>query len=97
MSQFKKILPLLNRVLVKRIEPETKTTSGIIINKTDSNVYGTIVESGPGYYDSEGKLIPVSVKVGDKVLLPEFNAQKVKLGEQELYIYRDTDIIAKLE
>ena len=67
------------------------------MNKADSSIYGTIVESGPGSYDSNGKLIPVSVKAGDKVMLPEFGGLKVKLGENELYIYRDTDIIAKVE
>jgi chaperonin GroES len=67
------------------------------VNKGDANVYGTIVESGQGSYDSNGKLIPVSVKVGDKVLLSDFGGQKIKLGDQELYIYRDTDIIAKME
>jgi chaperonin GroES len=67
------------------------------VNKGDANVYGTIVESGPGSYDSNGKLIPVSVKVGDKVLLSDFGGQKIKLGDQDLFIYRDTDIIAKME
>lgn len=66
------------------------------MNKADSNVYGTIVECGPGSYDANGKLIITTVKVGDKVLLPEYGGQQVKLGEEELFIYRDTDIIAKL-
>ena len=56
-----------------------------------------MLEAGPGSIDSNGKVIPVSVKVGDTVLLPEYGGTKVKLGEQELHIFRDTDIIAKLE
>ncbi len=94
---FKRILPLLNRVVVRKLQPETKTASGIIVNKPDTNVYGTIVEAGPGSYDANGKLIPTAVKAGDKVMLPEYGGQKVKLGEEELFIYRDTDIIARLE
>ena len=93
---FKRIVPLLNRIVVKKIEPQTKTTSGIIINKPDTQTYGVILEAGPGHYDNLGKIIPLGVKVGDTVMIPEFGGQKVKLGEQELYIYRDTDIVAKM-
>ena len=87
-SSFKKIFPLLNRIVVRKLEPQTKTTSGIIINKGESANYGVIVEAGPGYYDENGKIIPMSVKVGDSVLLPEHGGQKVKVNDQELYIYK---------
>jgi chaperonin GroES len=97
MSSFKKIAPLLNRIVVRKLQPETKTSSGIIINKPDSNSYGKIIECGPGSYDSNGKLFPLSVQQGDIVMLPEFGGQKVKLNDEELFIYRDTDIIAKME
>jgi chaperonin GroES len=97
MSSFKKILPLLNRIVVRKLDPQTKTSSGIIINKAESASYGVVVEAGPGNYDSEGKIIPICVKVGDNVLLPDFGGQKVKLNEQELFIYRDSEIIARLE
>ena len=82
MSAFKKILPLLNRIVIRKLEPQTKTTSGIIINKVDSANYGVVLEAGPGAHDSNGKLIPVVVKIGDTVLLPEFGGQKVKLNDQ---------------
>jgi len=94
---FKRIVPLLNRIVVRKIEPQTKTTSGIIINKPDSQTYGVVLEAGPGQFDNLGKVIPLSIKVGDTVMLPEFGGQKVKLGEQDLFIYRDTDIVAKME
>jgi chaperonin GroES len=97
MSSFKKIIPLLNRIVVKKIEPQTKTTSGLILSKPDTQNYGVILEAGPGQYDNLGKIIPLSIKVGDTVMLPEFGGQKVKLGEQELFIYRDTDITARME
>jgi len=97
MSSFKKILPLLNRIVVRKLDPQTKTSSGIIISKTESASYGVVVEAGPGNYDSEGKIVPICVKVGDNVLLPDFGGQKVKINEQELFIYRDSEIIARLE
>ena len=87
----------MNRLVVRKIEPQSKTNSGIILSKPDSQTYGVVLEAGPGYYDNNGKLIPLSVKVGDTVMLPEGSGQKVKLGEQELFIYRDTEIIAKME
>ncbi len=82
MSSFKKIFPLLNRIVVRKLEPQTKTTSGILINKPESASYGTIVEVGPGNFDDNGKVIPLSVKVGDNVLLPEHGGMKVKVNEQ---------------
>lgn len=88
MSSFKKIFPLLNRIVVRKLEPQTKTTSGIIINKAESANYGTIVEVGPGNFDEHGKIVAMSVKVGDSVLLPEHGGQKIKLNGQELYIYK---------
>jgi chaperonin GroES len=97
MSSFKRILPLLNRIVVRKLEPQTKTSSGIILSKNDPTVYGVVIEAGPGLYGDNGQLIPVSVKVGDSVLLPEYGGQKVKLGEQELYIYKESEIIARVE
>ena len=60
------------------------------MNKPDSASYGVVLEAGPGNHDNDGKIIPTVVKVGDTVLLPEFGGQKVKLNDQELYIYRDS-------
>ena len=97
MSAFKKILPLLNRIVVKKLEPQTKTASGIIIGKPESFNYGVILEAGPGVFDNNGKVVPMGVKVGDTVMLPEYGGQKVKLNEQELFIFKDSDIIAKME
>ena len=94
---FKRILPLLNRIVIRKLESQTKTTSGIILSKTDSTTYGVVVEAGPGIYGENGQLIPVAVKVGDSVLLPEYGGQKIKLGEQELYIYKESEIIARVE
>ena len=96
-SNFKRILPLVNRIVVRKIEPEAKTKSGIILQKPEQFNHGVVLEVGPGARDNNGNLVPLSVKVGDTVLLPEFGGNKIKLGEQELLIYKDTDIIATLE
>ncbi len=96
-TSFKKILPLLNRVVIRKLEQQTKTTSGIIVTKTDEPSYGVVLETGPGQHDGQGKLIPMSVKTGDKVMLPDYGGQRVKLNEAEVYIYRDTDLIGKME
>lgn len=96
MSSFKKIFPLLNRILIRKLEPQTKTASGIIISKPDSVTYGVVIEAGPGAHDNTGKIIPTAVKIGDTVLLPEYGGQKLKLNDQELFIYKDTEIIAKV-
>jgi chaperonin GroES len=96
MSAFKKILPLLNRIVIRKLEPQTKTASGIIVSKPDTASYGVVLEAGPGVHDNGGKLIATVVKVGDTVLLPEYGGQKVKLNDQELYIYRDSEIVARV-
>ncbi len=97
MSSFKRIFPLLNRIVVKKAEQQTKTASGIIVSKAETASHGVVIEAGPGGYDQKGRLVPLAVKVGDRVLLPEFEGLKVKLDGQELYIYRDTDMVGKLE
>ncbi len=77
---FKRALPTLNRILVKKLEPQTKTASGIILQKAnETNTFGTVVEVGPGLVDEHGKHIKVSVSVGDTVLLPEYSGTKLKL------------------
>eukprot|EP01015_Nassula_variabilis_P022951 TRINITY_DN424_c0_g1_i6.p1 TRINITY_DN424_c0_g1~~TRINITY_DN424_c0_g1_i6.p1 ORF type:complete len:126 (+),score=39.17 TRINITY_DN424_c0_g1_i6:3-380(+) len=96
-SLFKRLSPTLNRVLIKRIEAQSKTPSGIILQEADkSNIFGEVVEVGPGNYDTNGKLIPVNLKKGDSVLLPEYGGTKIKLQENEYFLYRDNDILAVL-
>lgn len=97
MSSFKRILPLLNRIVIRKLQPQTKTASGIILSKPETASYGVVLEAGPGVHDTYGKLVSTVVKVGDTVLLPEFGGQQVKLNGQELYIYRDSQIIARVQ
>ncbi|KAL4222515.1 10 kda heat shock protein [Mactra antiquata] len=95
---FKKFLPMFDRVLVERFAPELKTKSGLMIpEKAQGKVLeATVVAVGEGAR-KDGKVIPVSVTVGDKVLLPEYGGTKVQLEDQEYFLFRDTDILGKFE
>lgn len=100
MKNINNLKPLFDRVLVQRIKPATQTTSGIYIPEKNQEKLneGTVVASGPGVTDpSSGKLIPVSVQPGDKVLLPNFGGSPVKVGEEEYLLYTDREILAKIE
>ena len=99
MLAFKKIKPLLNRVLIKKPEPLTKTAGGILIpqDKAEQLNYGTVVAVGPGKYLEDGSLKPCQVKEGDVVLLPEWGATMLTLADGvEYHLYRDDDICGTL-
>jgi chaperonin GroES len=99
MIAFKKLRPLMNRVLVKKAEPLTKTKGGILLpeNRQDQLNFGVVIAVGPGRHLDNGQLKPVSVKEGETVLLPEYGGSKVTLGDEvEYYIYRDDDIVGTL-
>ena len=99
MIHFKKFAPFVNRVLIKRVEPITKTKSGIILSEKAQEQlnYGTVVATGPGLTFNNGTSRPNLVEVGQTVLLPSYGGSKVQLAdEQEYYIYRDEDILGIL-
>eukprot|EP00829_Urostomides_striatus_P005585 TRINITY_DN1619_c0_g1_i4.p1 TRINITY_DN1619_c0_g1~~TRINITY_DN1619_c0_g1_i4.p1 ORF type:complete len:138 (+),score=48.48 TRINITY_DN1619_c0_g1_i4:48-416(+) len=98
MLKFRKFLPLLNRVLVEKSLPLTKTKAGIILpEKEGIKNFGKVVAVGPGALH-EGKIIPVAVKVGQTVLLPEYSGSVIKLADEKEYaIYKDEDILGVLE
>jgi chaperonin GroES len=90
-----KFRPLHDRVVVRRIEADTKTAGGIIIpdSAQEKPQQGEIVAVGPGGRDEAGKLIPIDVKVGDKVLFGKWSGTEVKLDAQELLIMKESDIM----
>ncbi|XP_031262598.1 10 kDa chaperonin, mitochondrial-like [Pistacia vera] len=93
----KRLLPTLNRVLIEKIVPPSKTNAGILLPEKSSKLNsGTVVAVGPGARDKDGKTIPVCFKEGDTVLLPEYGGTQVKLGEKEYHLYRDEDILGTL-
>lgn len=94
---FRKFLPLLDRVLVERSAAETVTKGGIMLpEKSQGKVlHGTVVAVGSGGKGKGGEIQPVSVKVGDKVLLPEYGGTKVVLDDKDYFLFRDSDILGK--
>ena len=90
-----KFRPLHDPVVVRRIEADTKTAGGIIIpdSAQEKPQQGEIVAVGPGGRDESGKLIPIDVKVGDKVLFGKWSGTEVKLDAQELLIMKESDIM----
>jgi chaperonin GroES len=90
-----KFRPLHDRVVVKRIEAEEKTAGGIIIPDTakEKPMQGEIVAVGPGGRDESGKLIPIDVRAGDKVLFGKWSGTEVKLDGDELLIMKESDIM----
>ena len=99
MLAVKTIRPMLNRVVIKKAEALTKTKGGIILTsgKEEKLNFGTVIAVGPGKSLEDGKTRPNLVKVGDTVLLPEYGGAKVILAdEEELFIYRDDDILGTL-
>ncbi|GAB4843958.1 10 kDa chaperonin [Ancistrocladus abbreviatus] len=93
----KRLMPLLNRVLVEKILPPSKTNAGILLpEKTSKISSGKVVAVGPGFRNKDGSHVPVSVREGDTVLLPEYGGTEVKLGDKEYHLYRDEDILGTL-
>ena len=93
-----KFRPLHDRVVVRRIEAEEKTKGGIIIPDTvkEKPQEGEILSVGPGGRDEAGKLIPIDLKVGDRVLFGKWSGTEVKLDGQELLIMKESDIMGVL-
>ncbi len=90
-----KIRPLHDRVIVKRLDQERKTASGIVIpdNAAEKPDQGEIIAVGPGKRDENGKIIALDVKVGDKVLFGKYSGQTVKVEGEELLVMREEDLM----
>jgi chaperonin GroES len=90
-----KIRPLHDRVIVKRLDNERKTASGIVIpeNVAEKPDQGEVVAVGPGKRDDNGKLIAMDLKVGDRVLFGKYSGQTVKVEGEELLVMREEDIM----
>lgn len=93
----KRLIPSFNRVLIEKILPPSKTSAGILLPESSTKLNsGKVVAVGPGARDNSGNLVPVCVKEGDTVLLPEYGGTPVKLGEKEFHLFRDEDILGTL-
>ena len=94
-----KIRPLHDRIIVKRLEEERKTASGIVIPDTAAEKpdQGEVLAVGNGKVGDDGKVRPLGVKVGDKVLFGKYSGQSVKVEGEELLVMREEDIMAVVE
>ena len=91
--------PLHDRVLVRRVEAEEKSAGGIIIPDTakEKPMEGEIVAVGPGARDESGKLVPLDVKVGDRILFAKWSGTEIKLNGQDLLIMKESDVMGVIE
>jgi chaperonin GroES len=94
-----KFRPLHDRVVVRRIEAETKSAGGIIIPDTakEKPQQGEVVAVGPGGRDEAGKLIPIDLKAGDRVLFGKWSGTEVKVDGEELLIMKESDVMGVLQ
>jgi chaperonin GroES len=99
MEESMKFRPLHDRVVVKRIEAEEKSAGGIIIPDTakEKPQQGEVISVGPGGRDEAGKLIPIDLKAGDRVLFGKWSGTEVKLDGIEYLIMKESDVIGVLE
>jgi chaperonin GroES len=99
MEDTMKFRPLHDRVVVKRIDAEAKSAGGIIIPDTaqEKPSQGEVVAVGPGGRDEAGKLIPIDIKVGDRVLFGKWSGTEVKIDGQDLLIMKESDIMGVIE
>jgi chaperonin GroES len=93
-----KFRPLHDRIVIKRIEAEAKSAGGIIIPDTakEKPQQGEVVAVGPGGRDETGKLIPIDVKAGDRVLFGKWSGTEVKIDDQEYLIMKESDVMGVL-
>jgi chaperonin GroES len=91
--------PLHDRVVVKRIDAEEKSAGGIIIPDTakEKPSQGEVIAVGPGGRDDSGKLVPIDIKVGDRVLFGKWSGTEVKINGEDLLIMKENDILGVLE
>jgi chaperonin GroES len=94
-----KFRPLHDRVVVRRLEGEQKTAGGIIIPDTakEKPSEGEIIAVGPGGRDESGKLIPIDLMVGDRILFGKWSGTEVKIDGEELLIMKESDVMGVIE
>ena len=94
-----KLRPMQDRIIVKRVEEETKTAGGIFIPETakEKPQQGEVMAVGKGKVTEEGKVLPLDVKVGDRVLFGKYSGTEIKLEGEEFLIMREDDILGVVE
>ncbi len=94
-----KLRPLHDRVLVRRVEEDEKTSTGIIIPDTakEKPMEGKVLSVGPGARGDDGKIHPLDVKKGDRILFGKWSGTEVKMDDEELLIMKESDIMGVIE
>jgi chaperonin GroES len=94
-----KIRPLHDRILVKRLEEENKTSGGLFIpdSAKEKPIQAKVIAVGAGKRDKDGKIIPLDVKAGDKVLFSKYSGSEIKIDGDEHLILREDDLLAVLD
>ena len=94
-----KFRPLHDRVLVRRVEAEEKTKGGIIIPDTakEKPQEGEVIAVGPGARDQSGKLIPIDLKAGDRILFGKWSGTEIKIEGEDLVIMKESDVMGVVE
>jgi chaperonin GroES len=92
------VRPLADRILIERVEEEVKK-GGIIIpdSAKEKPQQGKVIAVGPGRYDDSGKLVPMGVKKGDLILFGKYSGNEIRVGDDELLIIREEDVLAVVE
>ncbi|MBQ7412684.1 MAG: co-chaperone GroES [Alphaproteobacteria bacterium] len=94
-----KFKPLLDRVVLKRVEEENRTAGGLIIPDTakEKPSQGVVVAVGPGGRDEDGKIVPMTLKEGDKVLFGKWSGTEIKIDGENLLIMKESEVLGILE
>ena len=94
-----KLRPLHDRVIIKRLEAETKSAGGIVIpdSAAEKPIRGEVIAAGTGKILEDGKVRPIAVKAGDKVLFGKYSGTEVKIDGEELLVMREEDLMAVIE
>ena len=94
-----KLRPLHDRVIIKRLEAETKSAGGIVIpdSATEKPIRGEVIAAGTGKILEDGKVRPIAVKAGDKVLFGKYSGTEVKVDGEDLLVMREDDVMAVIE
>ncbi|KAG9316087.1 hsp10-like protein [Chiua virens] len=99
-KSIKSLIPLLDRVLVQRFKADAKTASGIFLPTSATNTplpEATVIAVGPGAPNKDGVVVPTMVKAGDRVLLPGWGGNSIKVGEEEFFLFKDSEILARIQ
>ncbi|CAE8650697.1 unnamed protein product, partial [Polarella glacialis] len=96
----KRFIPLMDRVLVQKLKSEAKTVTGILLPDSlakASNGRATVLAAGPGRVSKEGDMVPMNVKVGDTVVIPEYGGVTLKFDNEDYFVFRDEDMMGIIQ